>query len=103
MRAYETASKVGVVGAGLKSSPDGREGWATRAHLPALKALPGLFEVAAVCTTRMETAQAAAQQFSVPRAYDSVERMLEALPDLDIVCCCVSPIIHRQVVMAAMK
>jgi predicted dehydrogenase len=95
--------KVAVAGAGLTHSPDGREGWATRAHLPALKALPHLFEVAAVCTTRMETALAAARHFSVPHAYDRVERMLEALPDLDIVCCSVRPVYHRQVVMAALK
>lgn len=95
--------RVAVVGAGIKNSPDGREGWAARAHLPALKALPDLFEVAAVCTTRMETARAAASHFSVPNAFDSVERMLEALPALDVVCCSVRPVYHHQVVMAALN
>lgn len=32
--------KVAVTGTGIKGSPDGREGWAVRAHVPALKALP---------------------------------------------------------------
>jgi len=95
--------KVAVVGAGLKNSADGREGWATRAHLPALKALPGLYEVTAVCTTRMETAQAAAEHFGVPRAYDSVERLLADEPGLDVVCCSVRPVHHRRVVMAALR
>ena len=49
--------KVAVVGAGIRHSPDGREGWAVRAHLPALEALPGLFEPIAVCTTRLESAR----------------------------------------------
>ena len=94
--------KVAVVGAGIKNSPDGREGWAVRTHLPALKALPELFEVTAVCTTRLETARTAAAHFSVPHAFDSVERMLDALPDLDIVCCSVRPVYHHGVVTAAL-
>lgn len=95
--------RVAVVGAGLTHSPDGREGWAVRAHVPALKALPELFDVAAVCTSRRETAQASARHFSIPGAFDSVERMLAALPDLDIVCCCVRPSRHYGVVMAALE
>lgn len=95
--------KVAVTGAGLKGSPDGREGWAVRAHVPALKALPDLFELAALCTTRMETARAAADHFGVPHAYDSVERMLAELPDLDIVCVSVRPVFHHRVVMAALQ
>ena len=95
--------KVAVTGAGIKDSPDGREGWAVRTHLPALKALPDLFEITAVCTTRMETAQKAATHFDVPHAYDSVERMLAAQPDLDIVCCSVRPAYHHQVVMPSLR
>ena len=72
--------KVAVVGAGISGSPDGRERWAVRAHLPALKALPDLYETVAVCTTRMETATAAAHKFDVPHAFDSVERMFEERP-----------------------
>ena len=75
--------KVAVVGAGISNSPDGRERWAVRAHLPALKALPELFETVAVCTTRMETANAAAKKFGVPHAYDNVERMLAEHPEIE--------------------
>ncbi len=95
--------KVAVAGAGISNSPDGRERWAVRAHLPALKALPALYEVVAVCTTRMETAAAAAQRFDVPHAYDSVERMLAARPEIDVVCASVRPAVHHQVVMAALR
>ena len=98
-----TRYKVAVVGAGISNSPDGRERWAVRAHLPALKALPELFETVAVCTTRMETANAAAQKFGVPYAYDNVERMLVEHPEIDIVCVSVRPSVHHEVVMAALR
>lgn len=95
--------KVGVVGAGMTHSPDGREGWAVRAHLPALGALPELFELSAVCTTRMATARETAQRFDIPGAFDGVQAMLDALPDLDVVCVCVRPQFHYQVVTAALR
>jgi predicted dehydrogenase len=95
--------KVAVVGASISNSPDGREHWAVRGHLPALKELPDLFETVAVCTTRMETATAAAQRFAVPHAFDSVERMLKELPEIDVVCVSVRPSVHHQVAMAALN
>ena len=76
--------KVAVIGAGFSNSPDGRERWAVRAHVPALKALPEIYDLAAVCTTRMETATTAAKHFDVPHAFDSVDRMLKEMPDLEI-------------------
>ena len=95
--------KVAVTGAGLNMSPDGREGWAVRAHMPALKALPDLYEVLAVCTTRMETAQASARHFGVPHAFDSVERMLAELPEIDIVCVSARPVHHFRITDAALR
>src|SRR5580692_2865271 len=95
--------KVAVVGASISNSPDGRERFAIRAHLPALKALSDLYEVVATCTTRMETASAAARQFQIPHAFDNVERMLCQLPEIDVVCVCVQPHVHYPVVMAALQ
>ena len=95
--------KVAVTGAGLKNSPDGREGWAARAHLPALKKLSDIYDLVAVCTTQMETAQNAARHFNVPHAFDNVEHMLEALPDIDVVCVSVRPVYHYKVVSAALR
>src|SRR5205085_11202370 len=95
--------KAAVVGASISNSPDGRERFAIRAHLPALKALSDLYEVAAVCTTRMETATAAARHFDVPHAFDGVERMLKELPEIDVVCVCVQPHLHHEVVMQALR
>jgi predicted dehydrogenase len=95
--------KVAVTGAGLNLSPDGREGWAVRAHLPALKALPELFEVVAVCTTRLETARASAAHFGVPHAYASVEDMLREQPEIDIVCVSARPVHHYAIARAALR
>ncbi|NBR30115.1 MAG: gfo/Idh/MocA family oxidoreductase, partial [Betaproteobacteria bacterium] len=95
--------KVAVVGAGFSNSPDGRERWAVRTHVPALKALPDIYDLAAVCTTRMETATTAAKHFDVPHAFDSVERMLKEMPDLEAICVSVRPTLHHQVVMAALR
>jgi predicted dehydrogenase len=94
---------VAVVGASISNSPDGRERFAIRAHLPALKKLNDLYNVVAVCTTRMETAGEAARKFGVPNAFDNVERMLRECPEIDVVCVCVRPILHHQVVMAALR
>jgi predicted dehydrogenase len=94
--------KVAVVGAGIKHSPDGREGWAVRAHVPALKALPALFEPIAVCTTRQESAEEAARHFGIPHAFDNVATMLARLPQIDVVCVSVRPALHFQVAMAAL-
>ena len=95
--------KVAVVGASISNSPDGRERFAIRAHLPALQKLADLYELVAVCTTRMETANETARQFQIPHAFDNVERMLNELPDIDVVCVCVRPVTHYQVVMAALR
>jgi predicted dehydrogenase len=95
--------KVAVVGASISNSPDGRERFAIRAHLPALKALKDLYDVTAVCTSKMETANAAARHFEVPHAYDNVERMLKEVPDLDVVCVSVNPSVHHQCVMPALR
>lgn len=95
--------RVAVTGAGLTHSPDGREGWAARAHIPALKALPHLYEVVAVCTTRQETAEASARHFGIAHAFASVEEMLHALPEIDVVCVSARPIHHYRIATAALR
>lgn len=95
--------KVGVVGAGFAHSPDGRERFSVRAHIPALLKLEDQFEIAATCTTRLETAQESAKHFGIPHAFDSVEKMLAGVPDMDIVCVSVRPKFHHQCAMPALK
>ena len=53
--------RVGIIGASAHGS------WGTRAHLPALQAMPD-YEVTAVCTTRQETADETAKLFGIPHA-----------------------------------
>jgi predicted dehydrogenase len=42
-------------------------------------------------------------RFQVPHAFDNVERMLDELPEIDVVCVSVRPAVHHQVVMAALN
>src|SRR5437763_1051848 len=87
--------KVGIVGADAQG-----QGWAPIAHFPALRALPE-FEIAALCTTRAESAAAASARYGVPLAYHDY-RALCANPDIDVVSVVVRAPNHRDVVMAAL-
>ncbi|KAB2380979.1 Gfo/Idh/MocA family protein [Actinomadura montaniterrae] len=86
--------RVGVVGA----NPD--RGWAARAHIPALRALPG-YEITAVGTSRAASARAAADRFGVPHAFtDAAE--LAAHPDVDLVAITVKVPAHDALIRAAL-
>jgi predicted dehydrogenase len=69
--------RVGIVGV----SPN--RGFASIAHIPALRALPE-FEITAVCTTRQDSAEAAARHFGVPLAFSDAEKLARH-PDVDLV------------------
>jgi predicted dehydrogenase len=69
--------RLGVVG--LSSD----ESWAGRAHVPALKAVPG-YEIRALATSRQESAAAAAQRYGVPHFYSDPAELV-ARPDIDLV------------------
>jgi predicted dehydrogenase len=74
--------------------------WGAFAHLPAWRAVPGV-EVAAICTSRRETAQAAAARCGVARAFWDAEEMI-ADPDIDIVDCGTRPSIRHPMVLSAL-
>ncbi len=95
--------KVGIVGAAFAHSPDGRERFSVRAHIPALLKLSDTFELSAVCTTRMSSALETCAHFGIPHAFDSVDTMLAELPDLDIVCVSVRPSVHHRVAVPALR
>ena len=62
--------RVGIVGANAE------RGFASIAHIPALKALPD-FEIVAVCTTRQASAEAAAKHYGARLAFaDPVQLVL---------------------------
>ena len=84
---------VGIVGASPLSP-----GWATRAHLPALRALPE-FSLKAVSTSRPDSAAAARDAFGVD-AFDNAQDLI-AHPGVDLIVVSVKVPEHYQLVSAA--
>jgi predicted dehydrogenase len=85
--------RVGIVGASAS------RGFASIAHVPALRALPQ-FELVAVCTAQRETAEAAARHYGVPLAF-SDPAQLASHADVDLVTVSVKVPDHYRPVMAA--
>jgi len=81
--------RVGFIGTG---------GIATEAHLPALKEIEGV-EIVALCDTRKERADAAAQQFG-GRAYADHREMLDR-EDVDALFVCLPPDAHTDAELIA--
>ena len=93
MVAGSSKIRVGMVGLSPK------RGFASIAHIPALHALSD-FDIAAVCTTRQESAEAAAQHFGIPLAFSNPEDLARH-PDVDLVTVTVKVPDHYRPVMAA--
>ena len=74
--------------------------WGAVAHLPAWRTLDNV-EVTAMCTSRQESAEAAAKQFGIERPFWSVEAMC-ADPDIDIIDVGTSPIKRERMVTTAL-
>lgn len=85
------ALRVGIISAA----------WGAFAHLPAWRAVPGV-EVIGICTSRRETAEAAAQRCNIERPYWDAQAMI-ADPDIDIVDCGTRPSVRHDMVMAALR
>lgn len=83
--------KVGIISAN----------WGAFAHLPGWRAVPGV-EVVGICTSRRETAEAAAARFDVERPFWDAEAMA-ADPDIDIIDCGTRPNIRHAMVLAALR
>lgn len=86
---------VGIIGA----SPE--RGWASDAHIPALRALPQ-YELAAVSTSRKATAEAAGKAYGVALAYDNHQALL-ARPEVDLAVIAVKVPFHLQLATAALQ
>jgi predicted dehydrogenase len=86
--------RVGLVGASAAGA-----GWSSIAHVPGIRAAEGI-ELAAVCTSRPESAAAASEVYGVPGFHDM--RDLAAQDDIDLVSVVVRVPKHRDVVMAAL-
>jgi predicted dehydrogenase len=87
--------RVGIVG----SNP--HRGWGSGVHRPVVQMLPG-FELSAVCTTKLESAQEAARLFGARHAFTSAEDLANC-PDVDVVSVCVLAPQHRIIAEAAIK
>ena len=91
----ERPIRAGIIGANVGY------GWGTRAHLPAMQALPE-YDVVAVCTTREETADETARQFDIPIALDDHGELVTH-PDVELVLVCVRVPGHQELVTAALQ
>jgi predicted dehydrogenase len=90
----EKPLRLGVVGA----NPN--VGWASRTHMPALLNLSE-YEIDAVCTTKRESAEAAAQKYEANKAYSNFHDLVGD-PQIDVVDVCVKVPYHHEIVMAAL-
>jgi predicted dehydrogenase len=87
--------RVGIIGA----NPD--RGWAAQAHIPALRSLSDDFEIAALSTSRRESADAAGRRFGVAAAFDDHEDLVSS-PDVDVVAVTVKVPHHLELATAAL-
>ena len=87
--------KVGLVGASASG------GWASLSHIPTLKILKNV-QLAAICTSRAESAKAASKAFDVKRAYSNINELVSQ-QDLDIISAVVKIPNHYEVVIAALE
>src|SRR5437667_2101499 len=75
-------------------------GWATTAHIPALRALPN-YEIRALSARSAESARAVGQALGVNSVYSDHQR-LGIQPDIDVVAVTVKVPHHRELVSAAL-
>ena len=86
---------LGIVGASA------RAGWAMRAHLPALLALPE-YDLVAVATANQDTANQSAEKYGARKAYGDYKDLV-ADPEIELVDVSVRAPNHHAIVMAALE
>ncbi len=75
--------------------------FAKAAYLPAFAQVEDV-ELVALASARLESAQATAQAFNIPNAYDDWKIMLEKHP-ADLVCIVTPPVYHAEMTVAALE
>jgi predicted dehydrogenase len=75
--------------------------WGAFAHLPAWRSVPGV-EVVAICTSRRETAEAAAKRCGIASPHWDAQA-LATHPDIDILDCGTRPSVREPVVITALR
>jgi predicted dehydrogenase len=86
--------RVGIIGV----HPE--KGWATAAHIPALRQL-GQFRLSAISHHRLDIAREAAVKFGAKHAFDSAEALVTH-PDVDLVVVAVKVTRHKELVLSAL-
>lgn len=74
--------------------------WGAFAHLPAWRCVPGV-EVVAICTSRRESAEAAASKHQIAAPFWDAQQMA-AHPDIDIIDCGTRPNLRDPMVLSAL-
>jgi predicted dehydrogenase len=88
--------RVGVIGA----NPE--RGWASTSHLPAIQGLGDVVALAAVATTRLASARAAAERFGAAHAFADADALITH-PDVEAVTIAVTVPQHRALVLRALR
>jgi predicted dehydrogenase len=83
--------RVGIVGAGANTKLK---------HIPGLQALNGV-EIVSVANRSRESSERVAQEFAIPKTYDSWKELVEA-PDTNAIVIGTWPYLHCRVTMAAL-
>lgn len=89
---------VGVGILGLSA----RGGWGATAHVPALEALAGKFELRALSASSAKSAQAAGEKYGIPLAFGTPEELVDR-DEVDLVVVAVKVPHHRELVEAAVR
>jgi predicted dehydrogenase len=87
--------RVGLIGV------NATRGWAAEAHVPAIRAVPGL-ELTAVATRKQASADAAAAAFGVPKAYGDPDALIDD-PEVDVVAVASSVATHHRLISRAVR
>ncbi|OKS89668.1 Gfo/Idh/MocA family protein [Mucilaginibacter polytrichastri] len=86
---------VGIIGAGEGS-------WAVNGHIPALKKLVQEFELVAVSTSNIKSAEATAKKFDIPNAFDNEFDLINH-PKVQLVVVAVKVPAHDHLVRTALE
>lgn len=76
--------------------------WASTAHIPALKSLPGDFLVTGVANTSLASSRRAAEAFGLPHAFENAQALVNS-PEIDLVVVTVKVPHHHELVTAALN
>ncbi|WP_240546316.1 Gfo/Idh/MocA family protein [Paenibacillus artemisiicola] len=90
---HNSAIGVGIIGGSINN------GWAKGTHVPAIRELPGL-TLAAVATSRIESAEASAREFGAAHAFADAGELARH-PGVDLVVASVKVTEHDEAVKAA--